>query len=88
MTITLSPEAENLLNEAAARQGMGATTFVQVLVEEKLRLITNGGTIPHQQSTLDEFESTLDELAALGSYLSPADSAVTYSREMIYADHD
>ena len=61
---------------------------------ERFRLIrissgTSFKTLTEQNEiSPDEEARLLDELAALGKYLPASPAGETFSREMIYADHD
>jgi len=79
-TIEVSPEiAETLKAKAMARQ-LPIDNYLRTLLENDM---TNGSPL---QSSLEEFEHNLDELAKGTEHLPilPSD----FSRADIYADHD
>jgi predicted DNA-binding protein len=66
LTIELAPEIEQLLNQAAAREGQDPATFVKTAVEEKLRSVHSSNSNSAERLSSDEEERLLNELAALG----------------------
>lgn len=82
LTITLTPEVEERLRQAAHRVGMDINSYVSRLLTEEL-------PVPPMANQMDvaTWEIYLDELAS-GSedHLVLPDEA--FSRESIYGDHD
>jgi hypothetical protein len=90
MQITLTPHGEELLRSLLARQpGRSAAE----IVEEALAGIEDAtapslGRLPEpKRLSHEEFQASLDRMAQFSDKI-PAMPGQTFSREMIYQDHD
>jgi hypothetical protein len=75
-------------NEAVAQakaQGLAVETYVQSLVEQAQP--PTGDKSPRRRWTREEMRAWLDEMAQFSDEI-PAMPGETFSREMIYQDHD
>ena len=81
--INLPPEKEDLLKHEAGRRGIEMEDYARHMIEESLPQ----GSSEVSLSRKDE-ERYLNELAELGASLVRSIYEETYSRDMIYAEHD
>ena len=86
MTIHLTPHAEQILRDLLAQQ---PGRKPEELIEQALSAIANGSFSKRGLNTLseEEFEAWLDAMAAYSDQI-PSMPGETFSREMIYRDHD
>ncbi len=86
MTIQLTPHAEEVLRDLLARQ---PSRRPEELVEQALNAIADRSFSKRGLNTLsdEEFEAWLDEMATYSDQIPPMPGE-TFSREMIYRDHD
>jgi hypothetical protein len=89
MQITLTPHGEELLRSLLARQPGRSPTEI---VEEALAGIEAGAPplarLPEpKRLSHEEFQASLDRMAQFSDKIPPMPGE-TFSREMIYQDHD
>jgi hypothetical protein len=82
-TVELSPETESRLVAEARVLGLGVTTYAAMLLKEA----TSQPAIPQSGRTPQEIRAWLNELAQFSDKIPPMPGE-TFSREMIYQDHD
>jgi len=90
MNITLTPEGEELLRAALDRHpGRTAAEIVeQALAERVAREQASAPSVaPQRKRTPGEIRAWLDELAQFSNKIPPMPGE-SFSREMIYQDHD
>jgi hypothetical protein len=83
ITVELNPEAHALLAAEARARGIDVATYASRLLDEAAR---NSATKPAIQ-TPAEVRAWLDELAQYSDLIPPMPNE-TFSREMIYQEHD
>ena len=81
ITLHLAPEAEAALIEQAEARGIGVDEFVQSLLEQA-NLKEPQGRLSREE-TLQAWEEFCEGVDGL-----PSQPGETFSREMIYFDHD
>jgi hypothetical protein len=92
MEIILTPHGEGLLRAALARhpERSPAEIVEQALAERFEREVvtdTSGGLLQPKELTPEEFDSWLEAFTQFSDKIPPMPGE-TFSREMIYQDHD
>ena len=82
--IELRPEIEARLASEAQARGVEIRTYVETLIEEAVAVKT---LPPSRTKTPEEVQAWLDELAQFSDKI-PAMPGETFTRAMIYQDHD
>jgi hypothetical protein len=83
LTVELSPEAEARLVVEARALGLGVATYAAMLLEDA----ASQPATPQPRRTPEEIRAWLNELAQFSNNIPPMPGE-TFSREMIYQDHD
>jgi 2-oxo-4-hydroxy-4-carboxy--5-ureidoimidazoline (OHCU) decarboxylase len=89
MEITLTPRAEELLRRVLARHPdqSAAEILEKTLAEQVEREELSAGLPPAKKLTPREFDQWLDAFTQFSDKIPPMPGE-TFSREMIYQDHD
>ena len=82
--IELRPEIEARLASEAQARGVEVRTYIERLLEEAVK---SGTTASPRLRTPEEIQAWLDELAQFSDKI-PAMPGETFTRAMIYQDHD
>ena len=82
--LELRPEIEARLASEAQARGVEIRTYVETLIEEAMAPKTPASPRPR---TPEEVQAWLDELAQFSDKI-PAMPGETFTRAMIYQDHD
>lgn len=82
--IELRPEIEARLTSEARARGVEVRTYIESLIEEAVKV---GTTTSPRPRTPEEIQAWLDELAQFSDKI-PAMPGETFTRSMIYQDHD
>ena len=83
LTLELNPETEARLATEARARGLGVAAYVARLLEEA----TSSPASPQPGRTPQEIRAWLNELTQFSDKIPPMPGE-TFSREMIYQDHD
>jgi hypothetical protein len=83
LTVELNPETEARLAAEARVRGLGVAAYAAKLLEEA----TPPPTTPRPGRTTQEIRAWLNELTQFSDKIPPRPGE-TFSREMIYQDHD
>jgi hypothetical protein len=83
ITLKLPPDVEARLAAEAQARGLDLATYAAQVLEQAAPATTS----VHPQRTPEEIRAWLDELAQFSDKI-PAMPGETFSREMIYQDHD
>jgi hypothetical protein len=82
LTIEIEPEVEAVLAARAESQGIDVASYAASLVEEAV-----APALPQPQRSREEIRAWLDRLAQFSDQI-PDMPGETFSRKMIYQDHD
>ena len=82
LTIELPPDIEERLNAVAEARGLHPAAYVTELIRSSLPL-----SVPPREHPPEDFEAWLEKFAQYSDQIPPMPGE-TFSREMIYQDHD